>query len=93
VSPRESHVWHQFVIRTPNRDKLISYLESHRIGTLIHYPIPVHLQECYNHLGIKKGSLPITEKICNEILSLPLYIGMPRAYVDYVCLVLNAWRA
>ncbi|MGG3937827.1 DegT/DnrJ/EryC1/StrS family aminotransferase [Anoxybacillus kestanbolensis] len=67
---RESHVWHLFVIRTENREHLQKTLEEHGVQTLIHYPIPPHKQEAYsewNHL-----SYPITEKIHNEVLSLPI---------------------
>ena len=60
-------VWHQFVIRTKKRDELQEYLKSKGIGTLIHYPLPVHLQEAYKHLGYKKGDFPIAEKIANEV--------------------------
>ena len=66
-------VWHQFVIRSKKRDKLQEYLKSKGIGTLIHYPLPIHLQEAYKHLGYKKGEFPIAEKIANEVLSLPMY--------------------
>ncbi|MCU0349778.1 MAG: DegT/DnrJ/EryC1/StrS family aminotransferase [Flavobacterium sp.] len=66
----ESHVWHLFVIRTKNRDKLQQYLSNNNVQTVIHYPIPPHKQDCYielNHLN-----LPISETIHNEVLSLPI---------------------
>jgi len=63
------HVYHLYVIRCKDRDKLQHYLLKHGIQTLIHYPIPVHLQKAYQTLD----ELPLTEKICGEILSLPLY--------------------
>ena len=66
-------VWHQFVIRSKKRDELQKHLKSKGIGTLIHYPLPIHLQEAYKHLGCKKGEFPIAEKIANEVLSLPMY--------------------
>ena len=64
------HVWHLFVIRTENRDKLQSYLQANGIQTLIHYPIPVHKQEAYKEWG--NLSYPISEKIHKEVLSLPI---------------------
>jgi dTDP-3-amino-3,4,6-trideoxy-alpha-D-glucose transaminase len=70
------HVYHLFVIRHPERDRLLEGLKAHSIGTLIHYPIPNHLQNAYADLGYKTGSLPITEKVAQEILSLPMYIGL-----------------
>jgi dTDP-4-amino-4,6-dideoxygalactose transaminase len=64
--------WHLFVVQHPQRDKLQKFLGSHNIGTLIHYPIPPHLQEAYSDLQIVKGSLPIAERLANESLSLPI---------------------
>lgn len=64
------HVYHLYVIRSKNRDQLKNYLEKNGIQTLIHYPIPVHKQKAYIDLGYY---LPVTEKICREILSLPMH--------------------
>ena len=71
-----THIWHQFVIRCECRKQLIEYLDEKEIGTIIHYPIPPHLSQAYKYLNMKKGSLPITEKYANTVLSLPLYNGM-----------------
>lgn len=65
-------VWHLFVVRSPERDKLQKHLESKNIGTLIHYPIPPHLQQAYAPLGYKEGSFPISEHVHHEVLSLPI---------------------
>jgi dTDP-4-amino-4,6-dideoxygalactose transaminase len=65
-------VWHLYVVRTARRDDLQSFLKQRGIGTMIHYPIPPHMQPAYKDLGIKKGSLPITEAIHREVLSLPM---------------------
>ncbi len=86
------HVWHQFVIRTKYRDELQSYLADNGISTLIHYPIPPHLAEAYNYLGHKKGDFPIAEQYANEVLSLPLYIGMTQEEQDYVIAKLNEFK-
>lgn len=64
--------WHLYVIRTPQRDSLQRYLTRSGINTLIHYPIPPHLQGAYSHLGYKQGDFPIAEKIGRDILSLPI---------------------
>lgn len=77
-------VWHQFVVRSGRRDELIEYLNSHGIGTIIHYPIPPHLSEAYRYLGMKEGSLPVTEHYAAEVLSIPLYNGMKEEEQDYV---------
>jgi dTDP-4-amino-4,6-dideoxygalactose transaminase len=66
-------VYHLFVVRSQNRDLLRQHLESANVGTGIHYPIPLHLQEAYLHLGHKDGDFPIAEKASSEILSLPMY--------------------
>lgn len=65
-------VWHIFVIRTQQRNQLQEYLQSNGIGTLIHYPVPPHLQPAYQELGLTAGKFPISERIHNEVLSLPM---------------------
>lgn len=82
-------VWHQFVIRCAEREKLMAYLNSHEIGSIIHYPIPPHLSQAYGYLGFKKGDFPITEMYADEVLSLPLYNGMREEELDYVIEKLN----
>lgn len=71
-----THVWHQYVIRTEEREALIAYLEQNEIGTIIHYPVPPHLAEAYSYLGMNKGALPITEAYADTVLSIPMYNGM-----------------
>lgn len=82
-------VWHQYVIRCEERDRLIEHLNNKEIGTIIHYPIPPHLSEAYNCLGIKEGSLPITEHLAKTVLSIPMYNGMTKEEQDYVISALN----
>lgn len=78
-------VWHQFIILSSKRDELMDYLRDQGIGTLIHYPIPPHLQEAYQHLGFKKGDFPIAEKISGSALSLPIYPGLGEEEIQYIC--------
>lgn len=85
-------VWHQFVVKVKNRQALINYLNEREIGTIIHYPIPPHLAEAYEYLHIPKGSLPITEKYADEVLSLPLYNGMTNEEQDYIIETINNWE-
>ncbi len=66
-------VYHLYVIRTSHRDKLKNFLQEKGIGTGLHYPLPLHLQDSLSYLGYKKGSFPISEKVSREVLSLPLY--------------------
>jgi len=77
ITPYEAdyakHVYHLYVIRAKGRDKLREELKSNSVATGIHYPIPLHLQAAYNYLGYKKGDFPITEKVSQEILSLPMF--------------------
>ena len=68
--------WHQFVVRSSNRDTLQKKLKENGVDTLIHYPIPPHLQQAYLHLNLKPGSLPIAEKLASEVLSLPIGIHL-----------------
>lgn len=79
-----THVYHLYVIRTTKRDALQNYLTQHGIGSLIHYPIPVHLQKAYTALGFKRGAFPITELIADTCLSLPIWPGMQRQDVQAV---------
>lgn len=85
-------VWHQFVLRCTERERLIEYLNSKGIGTIIHYPIPPHLSEAYQYLGFTKNDFPITEKYANEVLSIPLYNGMTEEEQEYVINQLNLFR-
>lgn len=84
IAPHASHVYHLFVIRTRKRDQLQEYLSNHGIGTLIHYPIPPHLQPAYAGLGLKKGNFPIAEEISNTCLSLPIWPGMTKNDVEII---------
>ena len=86
-----THIWHQYVIRTDCRDELIRYLDENGIGTIIHYPIPPHLSEAYGYLGLKKGSLPVTERYADTVLSIPLYNGMTDEEQDYVIRTINSF--
>ena len=86
-----THIWHQFVIKSDYRDELMRYLDEKNIGTIIHYPIPPHLSEAYRYLGMKEGSLPITEKYAKSVLSIPLYNGMTRDEQDYIIEAINAF--
>lgn len=85
-------VWHLFVVKTDERDKLQKYLESNGIGTVIHYPIPPHLSKAYEYLGYKVGDFPITEKYAETVLSLPLYNGMTDDEQNYVVEVINRYE-
>ncbi|MBQ7478815.1 MAG: DegT/DnrJ/EryC1/StrS family aminotransferase [Selenomonadaceae bacterium] len=87
-----NHVWHQFVVRTGQRDDFQEYLEGCGIKTMIHYPVPPHLAECYAYLGHHRGAYPIAEQYADEVLSLPMFNGMQDEEVDYVIESCNRWQ-
>ncbi len=78
------HVYHLYVIRTQQRDTLQKHLAENGIGSLIHYPIPPHLQTAYKSLGFKKGDFPIAEEIADTCLSLPIWPGMTEKQIANV---------
>ena len=84
VPPSCESIWHVFVVRSAQRERLASRLEAAGIGTLIHYPIPPHLQPAYVELGLGAGSFPISEAIHREVLSLPMWPQMSDAQADFV---------
>ena len=85
-------VWHIFAVRCKNRDALASHLQNLGIGINKHYPIAIHLQECYKDLGLKEGDLPIAEEISATQLSIPMYYGMTEEEIQYVIDGLNSYR-
>lgn len=89
-NPELSHVWHIFIVRTANRDKLQQYLTENGIQTLIHYPIPPHKQLAYKEWN--SLSFPITEQIHSGVLSLPISPVMSDEEVKSVITVINNWR-
>ena len=86
------HVYHQFVVRTSSRDHFKEYLHAHGIETVIHYPIPPHLAECYAYLGHTRGSFPRAEQYADEVLSLPIFNGMRTDEIAYVIDIVNDYR-
>lgn len=92
VMDNVEHVWHVYSIRSDYRDALADYLNDKCISTNKHYPIPMHLQECYSDLKIPNGALPIAEEISNTQLSLPLYYGMTDEEIDYVIKTINLFK-
>ena len=79
-----SHVYHVYMIRTQLRDDLNFFLSTKGVGTLIHYPVPPHLQKAYSFLNYKEGNFPIAEEIAKTCLSLPLWPGMQEEQVAYI---------
>ncbi len=86
---KRHHVYHLYVIRHPRRDELMAALKGRGIGTLIHYPVPNHLQAACADLGYQPGDLPHTEQIADEIVSLPVYVGLTQDEVNEVVQAVN----
>lgn len=84
-------VWHQYVVRTKDRDAFQNYLTQNGVGSIIHYPIPPHLSEAYKNLGYREGDLPVTERYAREVLSIPMYSGMTQEEQGHVIQVINEY--
>lgn len=89
IKEGRTHVFQTYAVRLKNRDKIAEEMKKKGIDVLIHYPIPVHLQEAYSELKHKKGDFPVSEKIADEILSLPMFPHMKKEQVEYVCTTLK----
>lgn len=83
--------YHLYVIRSPHRNRLQEYLHNHGIQTQIHYPIPLHLQKAFAHLGYKRGDFPHAEKAAKEMLSLPMYPELSEKQIAHVCQTITSF--
>ena len=88
ITPHEmayaKHVFHVYALRVKNRDALINALAEKGIGTNVHYPVPVHLQNAYASMGLKQGSYPVAEKCASEFISLPMFAELTEEQITYV---------
>jgi len=85
VKSDRSHVYQTYAVRVKNRDKIMEAMKARGIGVLIHYPIPLHLQEAYKELNHKKGDFQIAEAVADEILSLPMFPHITKEQIKEVC--------
>jgi len=81
---RNFHTYHQYVIRTKDRDKLQAHLKAKGVGTSVFYPLSLHQQECFSDLGYKRGDFPVSEKAAKEVLALPIYPELAAEQQDYI---------
>jgi len=89
IADKNTHIWHQFVIRTEDREKLKEYLEENNISTMIHYPIAITKQNAY--IEYNDLNYPLAEKYANEVLSLPMYYGLTDEEVKYIIDIINKY--
>jgi dTDP-4-amino-4,6-dideoxygalactose transaminase len=87
------HVYNQFAICIPERDGLQAYLKQHGVGSEVYYPLPLHLQTCFAHLGHKPGDFPVSEKLAKESLALPIYSELQPSDIEYVCDLIGSFYA
>jgi dTDP-3-amino-3,4,6-trideoxy-alpha-D-glucose transaminase len=86
------HVYHLFIVRTTQRDALREHLDAHGVSSAVHYPFPIHRTEAYADLGLSEGSLPVAERLAEEILTLPLFPTMSDQDVSRIVDAVRAFR-
>jgi dTDP-4-amino-4,6-dideoxygalactose transaminase len=91
VTPGNESAWHLYTVRSPRRDELKQHLDANGIGNAVHYPMPLHLQKAYAHLGHKPGDFPVAEKASREVLSLPMFPELTDAQIQRVADVVKGF--
>jgi len=92
-SANSTHVFHQYTLRITggHRDALRAHLEKHGVPAMIYYPVPLHLQKAYEGYGIKRGDLPVTERLMDEVLSLPMSTELDKEQLDHITSAVKAF--
>jgi dTDP-4-amino-4,6-dideoxygalactose transaminase len=84
-------VCYAFNMQVEKRDDLASYLKENGIGTSVYYPVPLHLQKCFDYLGYKKGDFPVAERLCGQVLAMPVFPELTEDEISYVCETIKAF--
>ena len=84
IEPGNQSIYHQYTITAPDRDRLHKFLAEKQIGSAVFYPKPLHMQDCFKDLGYKNGDLPVAERLCSEVLSLPIYPELTAEQIEHV---------
>ena len=85
VKENNTPVDYVFCLQAEKRDELENYLKEHEIGVSVYYPLPLHLQKCFEYLGYKKGDFPTAEKLCHNVIALPMFPELTDDEIDFVC--------
>jgi dTDP-4-amino-4,6-dideoxygalactose transaminase len=93
ASPGTEHVYHLYVVRARNRDHVSNSLKAQEISTMIHYPVPCHLQQAFSRLGFRRGMFPVAERLAEEVISLPMWPQMPTGAPEIVATAIRASTA
>jgi dTDP-4-amino-4,6-dideoxygalactose transaminase len=91
IEPHNRSVYHQYTILAPQRDLLQKSLADHGIGSAVFYPRPLHVQPCFAYLGHSAGDFPVAEKVCQEVLSLPIYAELSDEQIGYVATTIRSF--
>ena len=93
ADPANAHIYHQYTLRVPQRDQLQAHLKANGIGHAVYYPLALHLQPCFAHLGYRRGSLPVSEAAMDSVISLPIYPEMTVEQQDRVIETVQSFYA
>jgi dTDP-4-amino-4,6-dideoxygalactose transaminase len=91
IDPANESIFNQYTLRVERRDELQAHLKTKGIGSAIYYPVPLHLQPCFDYLGYKKGAFPESENAAAQVLSLPIYPELTSAQLDEVVTAVRAF--